>query len=91
MFFPCLFGTLVYWIMGLAPELLRYLTFLLVLVLTANAACSMGYAISTLTGHDALAFALGEPFILSGLKTPENQHTPMPETRAQSSPTPNQL
>lgn len=63
-FFPCLFGTLVYWIMGLAPELLRYLTFLLVLVLTANAACSMGYAISTLTGHDALAFALGESSFL---------------------------
>lgn len=62
--FPCIFGTLVYWLMGMAADLLRYLTFLLILVLVANAACSMGYAISTLTGHDSMALALGTSLTL---------------------------
>jgi hypothetical protein len=58
--FPCIFGTLAYWLMDLYHDFGVFLTFLAVLVLMANAACSLGYALSTLTADEGLAVAIGE-------------------------------
>ncbi len=62
--FPCIFGSIAYWLIGFAPEAVRFFTFLLTLVLMANASCSLGYALSTLTGHDGVAVALGPVLML---------------------------
>jgi hypothetical protein len=58
--FPCIFGSITYWLIGLAPDPIRFFRFLLALVLMANASCSLGYFSSTLTGNDGIAVAIGE-------------------------------
>jgi len=62
--FPCIFGAIVYFLIGFAAEASRFFIFLLTLVLMANASCSLGYALSTLTGHDGVAVALGPVLML---------------------------
>jgi len=58
--FPSIFGTLAYWLIGLTPDPIKFGIFILIMVLMANASCSMGYALSTLSGHEGVAVALGE-------------------------------
>lgn len=58
--FPSIFGTLAYWLIGFTPDVAKYFTFLLIMILMANASCSLGYALSTLTAHEGAAVALGE-------------------------------
>lgn len=62
--FPCIFGSIAYWLIGFAPEASRFFIFIVTLVLMANASCSLGYALSTLTGHDGVAVALGPVLML---------------------------
>lgn len=64
MLFPCIFGAIAYFLIGFAAEASRFFLFLLTLVLMANASCSLGYALSTLTGHDGVAVALGPVLML---------------------------
>lgn len=64
MLFPCIFGAIAYFLIGFAADAARFFTFLLTLVLMANASCSLGYALSTLTGHDGVAVALGPVLML---------------------------
>lgn len=58
--FPCIFGSISYWLVGFAADATKFFIFLLTLVLMANASCSLGYALSTLTAHDGVAVALGK-------------------------------
>ena len=62
--FPTIFGSIAYWLIGFAPEVSRFFVFIVTLVLMANASCSLGYALSTLTGHDGVAVALGPVLML---------------------------
>ena len=62
--FPTVFGSIVYWMVGLRPDVDAYLTFLLILVLCANAAVAMGYALSAIFRNTTAAIAAGSVVIM---------------------------
>ena len=61
---PFLFVTIVYWMIGLNDDGGRYIEFALALVLTANAAMSLGYALAIGAPSVQVALAMGMPIIL---------------------------
>jgi len=61
---PFLFVTISYWMIGLNDDGGRYIEFALGLVLTANAAMSIGYALAIGSPSVQVALALGMPIIL---------------------------
>jgi len=58
--FPVLFGSIVYWMVGLEAIGSKFVTFLIILVLTANCAVSMGYALSAIFKNSQAAIAAGK-------------------------------
>jgi len=62
--FPAVFGTIVYWMVGLRPDFDAYLTFVIILVLCANAAVAMGYALSAIFRNTTAAIAAGSVVIM---------------------------
>ena len=61
---PFLFVTIAYWMIGLNDDGGRYIEFTLSLVLTANAAMSLGYALAIGAPSVQVALAMGMPIIL---------------------------
>ena len=61
---PFLFATITYWMIGLNDSGSRYIEFTLGLVLTANAAMSLGYTLAIAAPSVQVALALGMPIIL---------------------------
>jgi len=70
LFFPCLFVSVTYWMVGFNPDVDRFFTFMFIIVLTSNAAFSLGYVVSTMSPSVQVALALGPvillPFIIFG-------------------------
>jgi hypothetical protein len=58
--YPIVLASIVYFMVGLRPVASCYYFFHLVIVLVANCAASLGYMISAITSHEAVAYALGE-------------------------------
>jgi len=56
--FPLIYGTIVYWMVGLEADFHRYVIFSITLVLIANAAVSLGYMISAISVHESVALAI---------------------------------
>ena len=63
-FFPFVFGSIVYGMVGLRPTAGAYFTFCVILILCANAAVSMGYALSALFRNTTAAIAAGSVVIM---------------------------
>jgi ABC-type multidrug transport system permease subunit len=63
-FFPSLFGIIVYWAVGLNGSLTRFLTFLVATVLTAFTAGGLGTAISACASSVEAASAAAPPFMI---------------------------
>ena len=61
---PFLFVTIVYWMIGLNDNGGRYIEFTLAIILTANAAMSLGYVIATGAPTIQVALAIGAPVLL---------------------------
>ena len=61
---PFLFVTIAYWMIGLNDNGSRYIEFALAIILTANAAMSLGYALAIGAPSVQVALALGMPIIL---------------------------
>ncbi|CEL98098.1 unnamed protein product [Vitrella brassicaformis CCMP3155] len=57
--FPALFCSISYWMMGLNPDGVTFILSVLIIILTANAAISLGYLVSTACTSVAVALALG--------------------------------
>lgn len=64
MLFPTVFGTVVYWMVGFRPSFDAYATFLIIIVLCANAAVAMGYALSAVFRNTTAAIAAGSVVIM---------------------------
>ena len=62
--FPLVFGSIVYGMVGLRPTAGAYITFCLVLILCANTAVSMGYALSAVFRNTTAAIAAGSVVIM---------------------------
>lgn len=62
--FPLVFGSIVYWMVGLRPTGEAYLTFAIILILCANTAVSMGYALSAVFRNTTAAIAAGSVVIM---------------------------
>lgn len=58
--FPMLFGSIVYWMVGMNQDGGRFITFLFILILTANAAVSLGYALSAIFKSSQASIAAGK-------------------------------
>jgi len=64
--FPLIFGSISYWIVGLNGDFVRFLVFLLVLVVVGNAALALGGLISSFAPNGNVAIAL-TPVLLTTL------------------------
>jgi hypothetical protein len=62
--FPFVFGSIVYGMVGLRPTGGAYITFCAILILCANAAVSMGYALSAMFRNTTAAIAAGSVVIM---------------------------
>ena len=62
--FPVVFGSIVYWMVGLRPDVDAYINFCVILVLCANAAVSMGYALSAIFRNTTAAIAAGSVVLM---------------------------
>ena len=67
--FPVLFCIIAFWMMQLHDEFWRFAAFTGVVVLTSNAAMSMGYAVSAIVPSVGIALALGPVILLPMLLT----------------------
>jgi len=69
-FFPFVFTTICYWMVGLNPDPARFFMFAFLIILTSNTAYSMGYFISAVSPSVQVALALAPvvliPFFLFG-------------------------
>ena len=61
---PFIFVTIAYWMIGLRDDGAAYIEFVLVIILTANCAISLGYLISTLAPTTQVALAISTPILL---------------------------
>jgi ABC-type multidrug transport system permease subunit len=57
-----IYGTIVYWLAGLNPD--RYVYFILIVLLLASTAISMGLAVSAVSPNTDVANAVGIPFTI---------------------------
>ncbi|KAG5178542.1 ABC transmembrane transporter [Tribonema minus] len=64
--FPAVYGTILYWLVGLPAFADTFFMFLLYVILASNAAISLGYVISALAKDVSIALALG-PLVLMPL------------------------
>jgi hypothetical protein len=62
--FPLIFGTVVYWMVGLRDSFEAYFTFCVILVLVANASVSLGYALSAIFRNTTAAIAAGSVLLM---------------------------
>lgn len=62
--FPFVFGSIVYGMVGLRPTGDAYFTFIMTLILCANAAVAMGYALSAILRNTTAAIAAGSVVIM---------------------------
>lgn len=68
-FFPVLFCVIAFWMMQLHDDFWRFAAITGIVVLTANAAMSMGYAVSAAVSSVGVALALGPTILLPMLLT----------------------
>jgi len=62
--YPAIFSAIVYGMANLQPTAGRFYFYLLTIILVANCATSVGYMISSLTSHEAVAYALAPLFLM---------------------------
>jgi len=62
--FPTVFSSIVYWMVGMRPELNAFLIFLCIVILCANTAVSLGYAISAVC-RNAKASIAAAPVLIT--------------------------
>ncbi len=62
--YPTIFSAIVYGMADLQPTAGRFYFYLLTIVLVANSATSVGYMISSMTSHEAVAYALAPLFLM---------------------------
>lgn len=58
--YPIIFSSIVYGMVGLSPSAEAFYFYLVVVILIANCASGVGYMISSMTSHEAVAYALGK-------------------------------
>jgi ABC-type multidrug transport system ATPase subunit len=81
-FFPMLFATLVYFMVGFNPDFAHFIVFAIIMILTANAAVSLGYALSAIFRNSTSAIAAAAVIILpmtlfSGLLIDQDNISPV--------------
>lgn len=81
-FFPMLFATLVYFMVGFNPDLSHFIVFSIIMILTANTAVSLGYALSAIFRNATAAIAAAAVVILpmtlfSGLLIDQDSISPI--------------
>lgn len=57
-------ASVIYWSVGLNPQVGRYFTFLLLMVLTSFASVAMGFCVSALSPSAVIAHAVGSPILI---------------------------
>ena len=62
--YPAIFSAIVYGMADLQPTAGRFYFYLLTVILVANSATSVGYMISSMTSHEAVAYALAPLFLM---------------------------
>ena len=62
--FPIIFGSVTYWMVNLRNTADAFFSFLLTMIAVANSSVALGYMISAMTKHEAVAYALAPLFLL---------------------------
>lgn len=61
---PTIYGSIIYWAVGLNPDPYRYLTFVAIVLLETHCAVALGYAISSMAPDAKVAQAVGPPLLI---------------------------